>query len=264
MAPTQRERIALSEWNVVPDPADHYSSGIADLDRLLGGGYRRGSLALLSHDGTVEPGDLELLTTPTLLNFLYQSRGVLSVLPARLSPHEFRSHLIRWVSRRRFDSRVRIVSYIGEDLEAPYVVDLRASAHSKSGQAPAKVVRQRTKRDMERMVQAEKAVRGARGRMFLEMLAFEIAEMVVGTETATRMFFHGIKRVHAVGNLCLGILRPGLGCADSVRALAEVELALHRDREGLTIRGIRPSFPVVRVRADPQHGAPRVSLVPGA
>lgn len=260
MPGTQTENSKMEPWSPTPDTKENFSSGILDLDRLLGGGYRRGSMALFQVDETIEPSDLELLFTPTLLNFLYQSNGVIAVLPSRMSPHEFRTHLSRWVTRRRFDTRVRIISYVGEDTEAPYVVDLRGVAGGSD--KDTKAARAKVAKAMERMSAAERAARGARNRMFLEVVSFEIAEMMVGPQTASRMFFHGIKRVRGVGNLCIGILRPGLGCADAVRGMADIELALHHGELGLVVRGIRPRFPDRLVIPDAQRNEPYVTLLP--
>jgi hypothetical protein len=113
---------------------------------------------------------------------------------------------------------------------------------------------------MQKMADAEAAVRGARGRMFLELNAFEVMDVLVGSEMAARMFFHGIKRVQTVGNLCIGVLRPGLGCADAVRSLASIELGVRRDPRGLLLRGVRPVFPERLVLSDPVQGAPTVAL----
>lgn len=264
--PTHRTAMAKSpkggepeeSWTSLPDTADRFSSGIPDFDRLLGGGFRRGSHALIEVDESVEPEDRSLLFTPLYLNFLYQSRGVLAVLPARETPHGFRADLTRWVSRRRFDTRVRVVVYVAEDTEVPYVVDLSKSRQSDSASAKKKSGREA----IAKMVVAEKAVRGAREKPFVEAIAFEIAEMLYGSDTATRMFFHGVKRARMVGNLVVGFLRPGLRCADAARGNADVILGLHRSELGLVVRGIRPAFPGHLAVVDPRRGAPHVSFVP--
>ena len=107
-------------WRPLRDPEDRHSSGIVivNFDRLLGGGFPRGATALFGTDETVELEDLDRLLFPTYLNFLYQSRGIIAVLPSRDSPHGFRSRLTRFATRRRFDSRDRVVDYVGEDASA--------------------------------------------------------------------------------------------------------------------------------------------------
>ena len=248
-------------WTPIADPPERYSSGIPDFDRLLGGGFVRGGLALFNVDETVTPEDRDLMLFPTILNFLYQSRGLIAVLPARDLSREFRARLTRFTTRRRFDSRVRIVDYVGENDEAPYVVSLHSTPDGKTS------VEERRMRDRElhikRMVEAERAAQGDRKRPFIEMNAFEVIEMVVGPEQATRMYFHGLKRSRLVGNLVLGLLRPGLRCADAIRGMADTEFYLHHDDVGLTLRGSRPSFPTHLVTVDARLGAPHVAFVPG-
>lgn len=257
--PTPAKKTAPS-WTPIPDTPERFSTGVADFDRLVGGGFRRGSHVLFEVDDTVGPADRSLLFTPILLNFLYQSRGVLAVLPSRETPHGFRTDLTRWVSRRRFDTRVRVVAYVDEGVEVPYVVDL---SKMKMNGTPAQT-KKGGREAMAKMVVAEKAVMGARSKPFLEFIEFEIADMLFGADTATRMFFHGIKRARMVGNLVVGVLRPGLACADSVRGMADVILGLHRSDLGVVVRGIRPVFPEHLVVVDPRLGPPYVTFLPAA
>ncbi|MCI4347879.1 MAG: hypothetical protein L3J97_04590 [Thermoplasmata archaeon] len=237
-------------WKPIPDPKGRYSTGIADFDRLLGGGFRRGSFALFTMDEAVGTEDLDLLLFPTLLNILYQSRGIIAMLPSRDSPHEFRARLTRFVTRRRFDSRVRITDYVGEDQGPPYVVNMDIRSPKAREKATAK------------MVAAEKAVQGTRGKTFLELTAFEVFDTLMGPEIATKLFYQGIKRVRMMGNLGVGLLGPGLGCAAGVRRMADTEFELRREAVGLIIRGVRPSFSSYVVTDDLQAGPPHVVFVP--
>jgi hypothetical protein len=239
-------------WAPRDDPEGLFSSGIADFDKLLGGGFRRGSLALFSMDETVGLEELDLLLFPTYLNFLYQSRGILAVLPSRDSPHEFRARLTRYATRRRFDSRVRVIDYIGEDHGLSYVVNL-ATAEAEPLPRKAKV---------SKVIQAEKVVQGGRKRPFLELHAFEVFDTLMGSEKALKMFYYGVKRARAMGNLVAGLLGPGVGSAAGVRRMADAEFSLHRDEVGLVVRGVRPSFPTVVVTPDRVSGAPHVAFVP--
>jgi hypothetical protein len=163
------------------------------------------------------------------------------------------------VTRRRFDSRVRICDYVGEDEGAPYVVNLS------NGEWDAKQ-RASTSKDRERalakMVEAEKAVQGGRKKSFLEFVAFEVFDTLMGSEKATRVFFYGVKRTRQLGNLAIGLLGSGVGCAAGVRRMADTEFALHRDEVGLIIRGVRPAFSSCVVTGDLQAGPPHVVFVP--
>lgn len=235
------------------DASDRFSSGIPDLDRQLDGGFRRGSFALYNVGDGVTTADLHLLFRPTWLNFLRQSRGIMIVLPSRESPASFRDALLPFTTRRLFDSRVRVVEYVGQDEEAPYTVNLRV------GRDPAKDEPARRKA-MADMVEAEKAVQGARGKPFLECTALEVLETLAGTETAGRMYFHGMKRTKEVGNLGIALARPGLNVTPVVRGLVDYEFSLDRTSAGLTLAGTRPAFTAHRVLPDPRLGIPHVEL----
>jgi GvpD gas vesicle protein len=239
-------------WRPLPDPDGRYSTGIADFDRLLGGGFRRGSLALFSLDETVGTEELDLLLFPTYLNHLYQSRGMIAVLPSRDSPHDFRARMTRFVTRRRFDSRVRICDYVGEDEEAPYVVSM----------TPKKGAAKETNAATAKMENAERAVRGNRKKSFLELTAFEVFETLVGEDKALQLFYQGTKRTRMLHNLGIGLLGSGLHCAAGVRRMADTEFELRREEVGLIIRGVRPTFPSYVVTDDLRAGPPHVVFVP--
>ena len=250
-APVKAENRTVG-WNPLRDPDGRFSSGIPDFNRLLGGGFPRGSDALFTMDESVGVEDLDLLLFPTILNFLYKSRGMIAILPSRDSPHGFRSRLIRYATRRRFDTRVRIVDYIGEDHGLSYVVNL---ADSNANPIEKKAA-------VGKMVEAERVIQGNRKHPFIELNAFEVLDTLMGTEKALKMFYYGIKRVRAIGNLGLGILGPGLGCSAGVKRLCDTEFALHREDVGLIVRGVRPAFPGFVVTEDTTKGPPHVTFVP--
>jgi len=245
-------------WTPRTDPKGMFSSGIPDLDRVLGGGFRRGSFALYHVDELVAPDDLRRLFTPTWLNFLYQSRGLIAVLPARETAAGFRAALLDHVSRRLFDSRVRVVTYAGEDESAPYIVSLRVGGAGAKGSAGGR------EESMNKMERAERAARGAGPKPIIEFTSLEVLEVVAGAETAARMYFHGVKRVREVGNLGLGVARPGLACVDAVRSMMDYEFQLRRTTSGLLLSGIRPAFAAHLVVPDLARGRPHIALVPAA
>ena len=259
MAEPPKLAAKAGNWKPIPDPEGRYSTGIADFDRLLGGGLQRGSMALFGVDETVGREELDLLLFPTFLNILYHSRGIIAVLPSRDSPHDFRARLTRYVTRRRFDSRVRVVDYVGEDEGPPFVVNLgnpRVTAKWSPGTPKER------KAAAAKMVEAERATRGNRKKSYLDVIAFEVFETLMGTDAALRVLYYGVKRSRQIGNLFIGLLGPGLGCAAGVRRMADTEFELHRDDVGLIIRGVRPSFPSHVVTVDPQGGPPHVAFVP--
>ncbi len=260
MGTSARRSNEPAPWTPVPDPDGRFSSGIPDFDRLLGGGFSRGSVALFTMDPTVGLEDLDLLLFPAYLNALYQSRGLVAILPTRDVPHRFRDRMIRFVTRRRFDSRVRIFDYAGEDRGLSYVVTIGDPERDPLGRRRDPKARRAA---VAKAVAAEKAAQGGRHRPFVESTAFEVFDTLLGSEDAVKAFFQGTKRTRQMGNLGIGVLGPGVGCADSVRQMVDTEFALHREDVGLTIRGLRPRFPSHVVVPDPSRGLPHVVFIPG-
>ena len=259
MRAPSRDVAKIEEWTPTPDPEGRFSSGIADFDLLLGGGFPRGSTVLLGTDQTVGTEDLDLLLFPTVLNMLYHSRGMIAVLPSRDSPHRFRTRLTRFVTRRRFDSRVRVVDYVGEDAGLAYVVNIPSRAMDED---PRPGSEKEKNAAIGKMVEAEKAAAGHRDNPYLELYSLEVMETLMGPEMAARMFFVGAKRSRRRGNLLIALMSPGLGNAAAAQRLADAEFELHHNDVGLIIRGVRPAFPGHVVTVDGGGGAPRVTFVP--
>jgi hypothetical protein len=109
---------------------------------------------------------------------------------------------------------------------------------------------------------ADRAAQGGRQKPIVELTAFAVFETRMGVEKALKTYYYGIKRVRAVGDLRVGLLGPGLGCAAGVGRLADAEFSLHRDDVGLLIKGSNPSFPTHVVAPDPSTGVPHVAFVP--
>ncbi len=259
MRAAARETAIVEEWTPKADPEGRFSTGIPDFDRLLGGGFPRGSMTLVGWDETVGTEDLDLLLFPTILNMLHHSRGMIAVLPSRDSPHQFRARLTRYVTRRRFDSRVRVVDYVGEDEGHSYVVTIPSRAMTENDRPATEKER---KVAMAKMEAAEKAAAGGRKNPILELYSLDVMETLMGPDQAARMFFHGAKRSRHMGNLLLALMGPGLATAVGAQKMADLEIRLHRDEVGLIVHGVRPSFPGHVVTGDRAARAPQVAFVP--
>ncbi|MFY9716492.1 MAG: gas vesicle protein GvpD basic region 2 domain-containing protein [Thermoplasmata archaeon] len=249
----------VDEWTPRPDPNGRFSTGIADFDRLLGGGFLRGSMVIVNWDLSVGTEDLDLLLFPPILNMLHHSRGMIAVLPSRDSPDEFRARLTRYVTRRRFDSRVRVVDYAGEGEGRSYVVTIRGKAMDAG---PGAASEKEKKAAIAKLVGAEKAAAGNRQNPFLELYSLDVMETLMGQDEAARMFFHGAKRSRQMGNLLIALMGPGVGSGVAARRMAGSEIELRHDDVGLVVRGVRPAFPGHVVTIDTAAGAPHVAFVP--
>ena len=234
-------------WYPVPDPERYYSTGIPDFDNLLGGGFRRGSYNAFEVDVNVGIDDYNMLFIPTFLNFLSQSRGIIAVLAAGESHEKLRERLIRQVPGHVFDARVRVADYSAQESEYSYIVPMARFGRDEALRA---------------MVAAEKAVRGPENRPFIEYTAFDTLESLMGDQVAVRLYFHGVQRAKNVGNLGIGLIKPGLLIASEILNMMDTYFRIINIDNAPCVYGIRPRTTIHALSVDQEKGMPHVRLTP--
>jgi KaiC/GvpD/RAD55 family RecA-like ATPase len=234
-------------WSPIPDPERLYSTGIPDFDALLGGGFRRGSFNAFEVDVNVGIDDYYTLFTPTFLNFLAQGRGILAVLAAGESPEKLRETLVRHVPSNQFDTRVRIPDYTASETEDPYILPMARFGRDEA---------------MRAMVTAERAVAGPDRKPFVEYQAFDTFESLMGDQVAIRMYFQGVSRTKHVGNLGIGLLKPGLLVSSEILNMMDTYFRIINIDNAPCIYGIRPRTTIYSISPDPEKGAPHAVLTP--
>jgi KaiC/GvpD/RAD55 family RecA-like ATPase len=247
---TQRGRgaaAATGAWKPFPDPERYYSTGIPDFDTLLGGGLKRGSFNAFEVDVNVGIDDYYMLFTPTFLNFLSQGRGIIAVLAAGESPEKLRDTLVRHVPPNQFDTRVRIVDYTAGETEDPYILPMARYGRDEA---------------MRATVTAEKAVSGPDRKPFIEYTAFDTFESLMGDQVAIRMYFQGVARTKHVGNLGIGLLKPGLLVSSEILNMMDTYFRIINVDNVPLIYGIRPRTAMYAISPDPEKGSPHAVLTP--
>ena len=240
-------RGTATAWAARPDPDRYYSTGIPDFDTLLGGGLRRGSFNAFEVDVNVGVDDYYMLFTPTFLNFLGQGRGMIAVLAAGESPEKLRESLVRYVPTHHFDTRVRIPDYTISETEEPYILPMARFGRDEA---------------MRAMVTAEKAAAGPDRKPFIEYMAFDTFESLMGDQVAIRMYFSGVSRTKHVGNLGIGLLKPGLLVSSEILNMMDTYFRIINIDNAPCIYGIRPRTTIYAISPDPEKGAPHAVLTP--
>jgi KaiC/GvpD/RAD55 family RecA-like ATPase len=234
-------------WRPNADADRFYSTGIPDFDGLLGGGFRRGSFNAFEVDVNVGIDDYYMLFTPTFLNFLAQGRGIIAVLAAGESHEKLRETLSRHTPPHVFDTRVRIADYTANETEESYIVPMARFGRDEA---------------MRAMVTAEKAARGPEQKPFLEYTAFDTLESLMGDQVAIRMYFHGVQRTKLVGNLGIGLLKPGLLVSSEILNMMDTYFRVINIDNAPCIYGIRPRTTIYSISFDSEQGPPHAKLTP--
>jgi hypothetical protein len=234
-------------WRPVADAERHYSTGIPDFDQLLGGGYRRGSFNAFEIDVNVGIDDYYMLFLPTFLNFLTQSRGMIAILAAGESHEKLRESIAKSSPPHLFDTRVRIADYTASETEQTYIVPMARFGRDEA---------------MRAMVTAEKAARGPEQKPILEYTAFDTLESLMGDQAAIRMYFHGVQRAKLVGNLGIGLLKPGLLMSSEILNMMDTYFRIINIDNAPCVYGIRPRTRIYAISTDPEMGKPHTRLTP--
>jgi KaiC/GvpD/RAD55 family RecA-like ATPase len=240
-------KAATASWPATTDPDRFYSTGIPDFDALLGGGLRRGSFNAFEVDVNVGVDDYYMLLTPTFLNFLDKGCGMIAVLAAGESPEKLREALVRYVPAHHFDTRVRIPDYTISETEEPYILPMARFGRDEA---------------MRAMVTAEKAAAGPDRKPFIEYMAFDTFESLMGDQVAIRMYFSGVSRTKHVGNLGIGLLKPGLLVSSEILNMMDTYFRIVNIDNAPCIYGIRPRTTIYAISPDPEKGAPHAVLTP--
>ena len=246
-SPVSHSAAPPPQWAPEPDPERYYSTGIGDFDALLGGGFRRGSYNAFEVDVNVGIDDYYLVLVPTFLNFLTQSRGITAVLAAGESPEKLRDTITRYCPPHVFDSRVRIADYTASESEDAYIVPMARYGRDEATRA---------------MTSAEKAVRGPEGKPFIEYTAFDTMESLMGDQVAIRLYFQGVQRTKLLGNLGIGLLKPGLLVSSEILNMMDSYFRIINIDNAPCIYGIRPRTTIYSIVYEPTKGPPHAKLTP--
>ncbi len=238
---------APKPWKAIPDTERHFSTGIPDFDALLGGGYKRGSYNGFEIDVQVSIDDYYLLFAPTFMNFLARGGGILGVLSGGESPEKLRELLTQHIPTQTFDDRVRITDYFATEAKAPYILPMLRAGREEA---------QRT------LQGAERAVRGGEGKPFIEYTGFDTLEYLQGDQLAIKSLFMGVERTKIMGDLGIGLLKPGLLVTSEMINMMDTYFRIVNIDNSPCVYGIRPRTMVYAMSVDTEKGPPHARLTP--
>jgi len=238
-----------SRFKPRPDPEGYFSTGSQDLDELLGGGYPRGSLALMEVDGRVSLLQYHLVKTPTLWNFMAQGRGVV-VIPSTGVDHTL---LRRWALEGGFttdevNSLLRVcVRHYPELRPEPYVVALKGEVLE----------------DYEKYAGVEQELRARTGRPLLHIFGADALIDTYGEREALWLVRSHLTMARRTGDLCIVVLRPGYPrAAEVLGGAADVHLKVTREHGSVLVYGVKPRTNLHVLEMDVSEGYSMPKLMP--
>jgi KaiC/GvpD/RAD55 family RecA-like ATPase len=244
--PFPTEYTEFTQWKAIPDTETTFSTGIADLDKLLGGGYKRGSYNVIEVADNVSSPEYLSIIRPVILNFLSQRRGVVVVLTGGDHPDTIRNDFTRFIPEAYFDNYMRIADYFSTDSTKPYVMPLGISKEDAIRKWTATIAK----------------LRGKENRPILDFTGFDTLEYLRGETIAIKELLNGVAATKVSNDLGLGVIKPGLKLTQGIRNMADTYLKIVDIHNTCCIYGIKPQTIMYVITPDETMGYPHVKLTP--
>jgi KaiC/GvpD/RAD55 family RecA-like ATPase len=244
--PFDTGKIKPRKWQSLPDNSIYFSTGIRDLDDLLGGGYRKGSYNVIEISDNVTSDEYLTIIRPIILNFLSMDRGVIAVLTGGDHPESFRNDFTRFIGKEKFDKFMRIADYFSPESEHPYIIPLGVGRD------------EAIKRWAETVIN----MRGEDNKPILDFTGFDTLEYTRGESLAIRELLNGVASTKVSKDLGLGIIKPGLKLTQGIKNMADTFLKIIDIAKCCCIYGLKPQTPLYVITPDEQLKFPKVKLTP--
>jgi len=234
----------------IPDPPGKFSSGCAELDRILGGGYERGSTILLEVEHWISTIQYQMVISPTIWNFLSHGRAVIIV------PSPGVDHLL---AKRRISEGAIPEATIDGLLR----ICVQKEAGAKEEPCIFKVEGKDIWEDHRRCseVAEEFAMRG--NGPVLSIVGIASLVNRYGFDQAVRVLNTEATKTRGWGGLTLLLLKPSReDLRRELGAIADAHLKMIREHGVPIIYGLKPRTGLYAVEMDASKGYPMPSLTP--
>ena len=233
-----------------PDTEKFFSSGSQCLDMMLGGGYPKGSTALIEIDEHVSTLQYHLIAAPTAWNFAAQGRGVLIIPSAGIDHNLIREKAFEaGFTMDEINSllRVCVKDYPGIKLE-PYIVAFK-------GENPIE--------DYEKYANVERELMEKTGKPILRITGVDMLIGAYGVKETISLIKTCVTRVREAGNLGIILLKPGYPrLAKIIGATVDIHLKITREHGSVLIYGVKPRTNLHILEMDTSKGYPMPKLTP--
>jgi len=234
-------------WIKTEDTETHFSSGLQDLDIILGGGYKRGSYNILDVDDNITSSEYFLMLRPTLLNFLHHDQGVVMVPPAGEHPESIRQDLLEFMDPDTLSSKLFFLDYFSTTSDRPYIVPMGSTKKEGLQQKGLEIIQ---------------SLRGKEGKPYLDFVGLDTMEYLIGESLTLRHLLTGVSKTKVTKTLGIGVVKPGLKIGQGIRNMSDVYLRVVKINSIPCFYGIKPETGIFAIMPDPEIGYPNLKIEP--
>lgn len=234
-------------WKPIPDTENHFSTGCEDLDRILNGGFRKGSLNLFEEQLDVSRSAEGYVWRCCLFNFLAQKRGVVVVAGEGVSPRKIKELSVPYVGEEVWNQYARVGVYGVEEPDEPYIIPVKGTSSQERFAIWKNVVRD---------------LKEKTGHPIQDYTALDTLEFRTGVENTIQKMGEGVRDLKSSGDLQIALTKPGLKVSQQIINLAETYFRFLSIFGTAVMYGVRPETGFYVIELDGSEGYPRVKLIP--
>jgi len=240
-----------SRFQPIPDKPDKYSTGVKDLDDMLGGGLPKGSMVLLELDEKVSTIMYHLLVAPMAANFVLQGRGVVVVPSSGVDPALFHRY-------------INVYGGVEEEWRryARFIVS-RSPLEGEAGPNVVAVGGEDWKADLSKVVEAANKLSEKTGKPNLSIVGVDTLITLYSGRSCEKILNLSATMARRVEAPIIAIVKAGYrDLAVKLSPIADIYLRLTREHGCLLLYGVKPRTGLYAVEMDTSEGYPLPRLTP--
>lgn len=224
----------------IPDSENHFSTGIDSLDRILAGGYSKGSIALLEADEAIPLTAYGVMSYPIVANFLNNGSPLVGIQSLGADPARTYERWKAFAGENA--SRARSVEQVKGTVQnkKPYLTLLRS---------------EKPEGRLEEYLRAGAKLRKQTGKPVLWWVALDHFADIFGLDYAEKALSQLSVEIIRHKELAVLLAKPGLeSIMKTVSNIAATHLHI-MDRHGtILLHGIKPRTPLYGIRVEIEKG----------
>lgn len=233
-------------WPVVGDNGERVSTGIVDLDRMLGGGLEKGTIALIELGEGIPTSLTRSIESALVANFISQDRGALWIPSRKESPGGAKTLMAKMVDPGRFEERVRIPIAASQLGVTESGATLPVEGEDASADLNWKTV--------------EYSFREAQ-RPILSLMGFDTVESIYGPAIMDQLMGH-LGAIKQNRGIFVAVTSPSVRSTERLADLANVRLMVDRIGGTIVFYGKEPFTECHAVSLERRESGGGISLTP--
>lgn len=219
------------------------STGMKELDIIIGGGLKPGSYVVLTFR-TAAPFQSFIIVTPMVLQSVMKGRGVIILPPMGLSAQLIKAHLSKVLSEEDLKEKVRIIEF-GRATKEEWVVNLDG----------------KLEHDMEKVRSVHISLKEKTGKPVLRVMGPNRAYTIYG-EKGIRPFIEDVSWVRSLEDFRVDIGWFETPMMRNLVPISDVHFDFFELNGALFMRGIKPKTAVFNVKEVAREGKRFVEFTP--